>query len=219
MNSASRRHLRFRRRLPSTVISRRPSPCARSQTRPSWPRTQSSWNCARLRRARGRGISRRNLAQWRPEQIRPSHRRPRPRRPPRLWPLRHLGPRLTQPPPPTIIHGRIHPRPSKPSYKLGSSDPVQVENSLGDCLLGAQLALSLGALAGLGQVEEPGRARGVNQYKCIGCSPGKHPDTRTMESGSDDDSRGSAHGRCLCIAVWPSEPPRRHERQDRRRVH
>ena len=33
----------------------------------------------------------------------------------------------------------------------------------------------------------------LNQYKCIGCSPGKHPDTRTMATGSDDDSRDSVH--------------------------
>src|SRR5262249_9935790 len=41
----------------------------------------------------------------------------------------------------------------------------------------------------------------LNQYKCIGCSPGKHPYTRTMAPGSDDDSRDSVHDRCLCIAV------------------
>jgi len=45
----------------------------------------------------------------------------------------------------------------------------------------------------------------LNQYTCIGCSPGKHPDTRTMATGSDDDSRDSVHDRCLCIAVWRSE--------------
>jgi hypothetical protein len=39
----------------------------------------------------------------------PSHRRPHPRRPSRLRPLRHLRPRLTQPPPPPIILGRIRP--------------------------------------------------------------------------------------------------------------
>jgi hypothetical protein len=32
----------------------------------------------------------------------------------------------------------------------------------------------------------------LNQYKCIGCSPGKHPDNRTMATGSDDDSRDEA---------------------------
>src|SRR5262249_24932966 len=41
----------------------------------------------------------------------------------------------------------------------------------------------------------------LNQYKCIGCSPGKHPDTRTMARGSDDDSRDSVHDRRLCTAV------------------
>src|SRR6201993_2195493 len=41
----------------------------------------------------------------------------------------------------------------------------------------------------------------LNQYNCIGCSPGKHPDTGTMAPGSDDDSRESVHGRCLCISV------------------
>lgn len=40
-----------------------------------------------------------------------------------------------------------------------------------------------------------------NQYKCIGCSPGKHPDTRTMATGSNDDSRDSVHDTCLCIAA------------------
>jgi hypothetical protein len=41
----------------------------------------------------------------------------------------------------------------------------------------------------------------LNQYICIGCSPGKHPDIRTMAIGSDDDSRDSVHDRYLCIAV------------------
>jgi hypothetical protein len=41
----------------------------------------------------------------------------------------------------------------------------------------------------------------LNQYKCIGCSPGKHPDIGTMAPGSDDDSRDSVRGRCLCISV------------------
>jgi hypothetical protein len=35
----------------------------------------------------------------------------------------------------------------------------------------------------------------LNQYKCIGCSPGKHPGTRTMVIGLGDDSRDSAHDR------------------------
>jgi hypothetical protein len=41
----------------------------------------------------------------------------------------------------------------------------------------------------------------LNQYKSIGCSPGKHPDTRTMATGSDDDSRHSVPDRYLCIAA------------------
>jgi hypothetical protein len=45
----------------------------------------------------------------------------------------------------------------------------------------------------------------LNQYKRIECSPGKLPDTRTMATGSGDDSRDSVHDRCLCIAVWRSE--------------
>jgi hypothetical protein len=49
--------------------------------------------------------------------------------------------------------------------------------------------------------EGPSVIPGLNQYKYIGCSPGKHPDTRTMATGSDDDSRDSVHDRCLCIAV------------------
>jgi hypothetical protein len=118
VNSASRWHLRFRPRLRTTVIGRRPSPCARSQTRPSWRRTRSLWSCVWLRRTRGRSTSRRNVPQWRPKQIRPSHRRPRPRCPPRLRLRRHLRPRLTQPPPPSIIVGRIHPRPSNGGLRL-----------------------------------------------------------------------------------------------------
>ena len=41
----------------------------------------------------------------------------------------------------------------------------------------------------------------LNQYRCIGCNPGKSPDTRMMATGSDDDSRDSVHDKCLCIAV------------------
>ena len=41
----------------------------------------------------------------------------------------------------------------------------------------------------------------LNQYKRIVCSPGKHPDTRTMVTVLDDDSRDNVHGRCLCIAA------------------
>jgi hypothetical protein len=41
----------------------------------------------------------------------------------------------------------------------------------------------------------------LNQYKCIGYSPGKHCDSRTMATGSDDDSRDSVHDRRLGIAV------------------
>jgi hypothetical protein len=39
----------------------------------------------------------------------------------------------------------------------------------------------------------------LNQYNCIGCSPGKHPDTRTMAIGSDDDSLDSVRDRCLTL--------------------
>src|SRR5262245_5441485 len=41
----------------------------------------------------------------------------------------------------------------------------------------------------------------LNQYKCIGCSPRKHSDTRTMAIGSDDDSVDSVHDRGSCISV------------------
>ena len=41
----------------------------------------------------------------------------------------------------------------------------------------------------------------LNQYKSIGCSPGRHPDTRTMATGSNGDSRDSVHDRRLCIAA------------------
>jgi hypothetical protein len=74
------------------------------------------------------------------------------------------------------------------------------------CIVAKQILF--GHLAGAGQ-QSLERWRGrelavilvLNQYKCIGCSPGKHPDTRTMATGSDDDNRDSAHDRCLCIAV------------------
>jgi hypothetical protein len=59
----------------------------------------------------------------------------------------------------------------------------------------------------------------LNQYKCIECSPGKLPDTRTTATGSDDDNRDSVHDRSSRIFVWPSERPRRYERQERRRAH
>jgi len=35
----------------------------------------------------------------------------------------------------------------------------------------------------------------------LGCSLGKRPDTPTMTTGSDDDSRDSVRDRCLCIAA------------------
>jgi hypothetical protein len=44
----------------------------------------------------------------------------------------------------------------------------------------------------------------LSPYKSIGCSPDKHPDTRTTAAGSDDGSRDSVHDRCLCIAAWRS---------------
>ena len=48
----------------------------------------------------------------------------------------------------------------------------------------------------------------LNQYKRIGCSPGKHPDTRTTAPGSDDDSRDSVHDKYLCIVCLLSERQR-----------
>jgi len=59
----------------------------------------------------------------------------------------------------------------------------------------------------------------LNQCKCIGCSPDKHPDTQTMAIGSDDDSRDSVQHRCLCIAAWPSERLLKYQRRARRRAH
>jgi hypothetical protein len=59
----------------------------------------------------------------------------------------------------------------------------------------------------------------LNQYNCIGCSPGKHPDTRTMATASDGGSRDSVHDRCACIAVWRSERLPKHQRRDRHRAH
>ena len=35
----------------------------------------------------------------------------------------------------------------------------------------------------------------LNQYKCIGCSPGKHPDTRRMAAASGTGSRDIVHDR------------------------
>jgi hypothetical protein len=54
----------------------------------------------------------------------------------------------------------------------------------------------------------------LNQYKRIGCSPGRHSDTQTMATGSDDDSRDNVHDRCLCIAVWWSEHVPRYQSRD-----
>src|SRR5262245_56016550 len=57
------------------------------------------------------------------------------------------------------------------------------------------------------------------QYKCIGCSPGRHPDTRRMGSASGTGSRDNVHDRYSYISVWRSEPPQTFERRDRHRVH
>src|SRR5262245_9187227 len=59
----------------------------------------------------------------------------------------------------------------------------------------------------------------LNQYKCIGCSPRKHSDTRTMAIGSDDDSLDSVHDKCSCISVELSEQLRKCEGRDRNRRH
>jgi hypothetical protein len=84
--------------------------------------------------------------------------------------------------------------------------------SVSGCLLCQKADIHL-----VGAVKEPGAvgvgiavatlAKGtsvilvLNQYNCIGCSPGKCPDTRTVATASDEDSRGSVHDSCLCIAV------------------
>ena len=73
------------------------------------------------------------------------------------------------------------------------SDSRRGQQSWGDGEVG--LALPLTAEKGMSVILV------LNQYKRIGYSPGKHPDTRTMATGSDDDSRDSVHDRCLCIAV------------------
>ena len=59
----------------------------------------------------------------------------------------------------------------------------------------------------------------LNQYKHIGCSPDKHPDTRTMATGSDDDNRDSVHDKYCCIAVLWSERVLRYHSRDRHRAH
>ena len=41
----------------------------------------------------------------------------------------------------------------------------------------------------------------LNQYKCIGCSPGIHSDTRRMAAASRTGRCDIAHDRYLCIAV------------------
>jgi hypothetical protein len=41
----------------------------------------------------------------------------------------------------------------------------------------------------------------LDQYKCIVCSLGKHRDSRTRATDSDDDSRGSVYDKCLRIAA------------------
>jgi len=51
--------------------------------------------------------------------------------------------------------------------------------------------------AGKRHVGHPG-PKPVQLYRC---SPGKCPDTRTVATASDEDSRGSVHDSCLCIAV------------------
>jgi len=71
---------------------------------------------------------------------------------------------------------------------------VRVQQSL-EGRRGRALALPLTAAKGTSVILV------LNQYKCIGCSPGKHPDTRPMATGSDDDSRDSVHDSYLCIAV------------------
>src|SRR5262245_30974087 len=57
------------------------------------------------------------------------------------------------------------------------------------------------------------------QYKCIGCSPGRYPDTQRMGSASWTGSRDTVHGRYLYISVWRSEPRQTIARRDRHRVH
>ena len=41
-----------------------------------------------------------------------------------------------------------------------------------------------------------------NQYKCIGCSPGKYPGTRRMATGADDDSRDSVPRDVTLLQNW-----------------
>jgi hypothetical protein len=59
---------------------------------------------------------------------------------------------------------------------------------------------------------------GPKPRNCIGCSPDKRSDTRTMATGFDGGSRHSAHDRRLCIAVQRSERPRRCGTHHRRRA-
>src|SRR5690242_18587968 len=55
----------------------------------------------------------------------------------------------------------------------------------------------------------------LSQYKRIGCSPDKRPDTRTTATASDGGSRDSVRDRYSCIAVERSERPQQYERRDR----
>ena len=90
-----------------------------------------------------------------------------------------------------------------PPIKLGT--PAPYTPSLGSALGNPKSPQEADAVSSLGRMERSGwccRGKGtsvilvLNQYKCIGCSPGKHPDTRTRATGSDDDSRDSVQGRC-----------------------
>jgi hypothetical protein len=41
----------------------------------------------------------------------------------------------------------------------------------------------------------------LNQYNCIGCNPGKRPDTQRMIFALTTGNRDIAHDRYFCIAV------------------
>jgi len=65
----------------------------------------------------------------------------------------------------------------------------------------AELAFTHTALRAVIEAKGSSVILALNQYNCIGCSPGRHRDTRTMAIGSDDDSRDSVHDKRLGIAV------------------
>jgi len=71
--------------------------------------------------------------------------------------------------------------------RRGSAEPASMESSSG--------AVAAGGCEGGTVILVP------SQNMCIGRSPGKRSDTRTMAAASDGDSRDIVHGKYSCMAV------------------